>query len=60
MVTDRHAKVDWALLIKELVEEHYPEKGKIIMVMDSVNTPPSLAGGVFTCNGADEHLCPLA
>ena len=31
-VTDRHTKVDWAQLIKELVDEHYPEKEKIILV----------------------------
>ncbi len=37
-VTDRHTKVDWAQLIKELVDEHYPEKEKIILVMDNLNT----------------------
>lgn len=36
-VTDRHTKQDWAYLIKELVDEHYPEK-KIILVMDNLNT----------------------
>jgi len=36
-VTDRHTKQDWAQLIKELVDEHYPEK-KIILVMDNLNT----------------------
>ncbi len=36
-VTDRHTKVDWAQLIKELVDEHYPKK-KIILVMDNLNT----------------------
>jgi hypothetical protein len=36
-VTDRHTKVDWALLIKELVDKHYPKK-KIILVMDNRNT----------------------
>ncbi len=37
-VTDRRTKVDWAQLIKELVDEHYPEKDKIILVMDNLNT----------------------
>jgi hypothetical protein len=37
-VTDRHTKVDWAQLIKELVDEHYPEKEKIVLVMDNLNT----------------------
>lgn len=43
-VTDRHTKVDWAVLIRELVDEHYPEKRKIVLVMDNLNThkPSSL------------------
>ncbi len=36
-VTDRHTKVDWAQLIKELVDVHYPDKN-IILVMDNLNT----------------------
>jgi len=36
-VTDRHTKKDWAQLIKELVDEHYPTK-KIVLVMDNLNT----------------------
>ena len=36
-VTDRHTKIDWAHLMKELVDEHYPNK-KIILVMDNLNT----------------------
>jgi DDE superfamily endonuclease len=37
-VTDRHTKIDWAELIKELVDEHYPKKRKIVLVMDNLNT----------------------
>jgi hypothetical protein len=36
-VTDRHTKIDWAQLIKELVDVHYPDK-KIVLVMDNLNT----------------------
>ena len=36
-VTDRRTKVDWAQLIKELVDVHFPGK-KIILVMDNLNT----------------------
>ena len=36
-VTDRHTKIDWAHLIKELVDDHFPGK-KIILVMDNLNT----------------------
>lgn len=37
-VTDRHTKVDWAQLIKELVDEHYPDKKRLVLVMDNLNT----------------------
>jgi len=37
-VTNRHTKVDWAQLIKELVDEHYPGKRRIVLVMDNLNT----------------------
>ena len=37
-VTDRRTKLDWAQLIKELVDEHYPDKDKIVLVMDNLNT----------------------
>jgi hypothetical protein len=36
-VTDRHTKIDWAHLIRELVDNHFPGK-KIILVMDNLNT----------------------
>ena len=36
-VTDRRTKIDWARLIKELVEDHFPGK-KIVLVMDNLNT----------------------
>jgi len=37
-VTDRHTKIDWAKQIKELVDIHFPEKRKIVLVMDNLNT----------------------
>ena len=36
-ITHRHTKIDWAQLIKELVDDHYPDK-KIVLVMDNLNT----------------------
>lgn len=36
-VTDRRTKIDWAHLMKDLVDLHYPDK-KIILVMDNLNT----------------------
>lgn len=36
-VTERRAAVDWADFIKELVDEHYPEAEKLVLVMDNLN-----------------------
>jgi hypothetical protein len=37
-VTDRRTKVDWAHAIKELVDVHYPEAERIVLVLDNLNT----------------------
>jgi len=37
-VTDRRTKVDWAHFAKELVDVHYPNAIKIILIMDNLNT----------------------
>jgi len=37
-VTDRRTKADWAHQIKNLLDNHYPEAEKIILVMDNLNT----------------------
>ena len=37
-VTDRRTSVDWAEFVKELVDEHYPQAEKIVLVMDNLNT----------------------
>jgi transposase len=43
-VTQRRTKIDWAHCMKELVDVHYPEAEKIVLVMDNLNThtPASL------------------
>jgi hypothetical protein len=43
-VTDRHAAVDYAEVLKELSDTHFPEAQKIILVQDNLNThrPASL------------------
>lgn len=43
-ITQRRTKQDWALLIKELVDVHYPQAERIRLVMDNLNThmPSSL------------------
>ena len=37
-VTDHRAKIDWAFQIKELLDTHYPQTKKIVLVMDNLNT----------------------
>src|SRR6266516_4335890 len=43
-VTDQRTRVDFAHVIKELVDVHYPEAESIVLVMDNLNThsPASL------------------
>jgi hypothetical protein len=43
-VTERRTRVDWAQAIRELVDVHYPEAERIVLVMDNLNThtPASL------------------
>ena len=43
-VTDQRTKTDWAKAMRELVDEHFPESKKILLVMDNLNThsPSSL------------------
>jgi transposase len=44
MVSERRTRIDFAHCIKELVDVHYPEAERIILVMDNLNThtPASL------------------
>jgi len=37
-VTARRTKLDWARVVKELVDVHYPEAERIVLVMDNLNT----------------------
>ena len=43
-VTDHRTKVDWAQVVRELVDEHFPNAKKTTLVMDNLNThnPSSL------------------
>jgi hypothetical protein len=34
-VTDRKRKAEWAEIIKEIEDEHYPKADKITLVMDN-------------------------
>ena len=37
-ITDHRKRTDWAEFVKELVDEHYAEAEKIILVLDNLNT----------------------
>jgi hypothetical protein len=38
-VTQRRTKIDWAHCIKELVDLHYPQAQRIVLVMDNLKAP---------------------
>jgi transposase len=37
-VTERRTKRDWALAIRDLVDRHYPDAERIVLVLDNLNT----------------------
>jgi hypothetical protein len=43
-VTDHRTKVDWAQVVKDLVDVHYPNAERMVLVMDNLNihTPAAL------------------
>jgi hypothetical protein len=43
-VTDRHTSVDYAEILKDLSDKHFPDAAKIVLVQDNLNThkPASL------------------
>jgi hypothetical protein len=38
MVRERRTKTDWTECVRTLLDEHYPEAEKVILVMDNLNT----------------------
>ena len=36
-VTDRRTRADWARVVKQLVDEDYPHKDRIVLVLDNLN-----------------------
>lgn len=43
-VTSRRTRTDWALFVRDLLEVHYPQAERLVLVMDNLNThsPSSL------------------
>ncbi len=37
-ITERRTKIDWAVYVRDLVDNHYSEAEKVIFVMDNLNT----------------------
>ena len=37
-VTEHRTKQDWAFFIREIVDVHYPNAKKVVLVMDNLNT----------------------
>lgn len=37
-VTEQRTKKDWAYFMREVIDEHYPQAEKVILVMDNLNT----------------------
>ena len=37
-VTEHRTKKDWALFMQEMLEEHYSDAPKVVLVMDNLNT----------------------
>jgi len=59
-VTDRRTKIDWALRMRELVDEHFPSAKRITVVMDNLNTHcPSSLYEAFAPEEARRILCRL-
>ena len=50
-VTDRRTKADWARVVKQLVDEDYPHKDRIVLVMDNLNTHVNGGGMLDHCGG---------
>lgn len=44
MLRDRRTKIDWAVCVRRLLDKHYPDAEKVVLVMDNLNThnPSSL------------------
>ena len=37
-ITERRTRIDWAVFMREVMDNHYPDADKIVLVMDNLNT----------------------
>ncbi len=60
-VTDRHTCHDWAELMREIVDVHFPNAQRVVVVMDNLNThKPSSLYKAFAAPEAKRILDRLA
>jgi hypothetical protein len=53
-VTERRTRIDWAIAMKELSDDYYPEADVIVIVMDNLNT--HLAASFYEAFEPEEAL----
>ncbi len=59
-VTQRRTSQDWAHFIRDLVDVHYPQAEKIVLVLDTLNThTPSSLYQTFAPARAASHLAEV-
>jgi hypothetical protein len=51
-ITERRTRIDWAVFVKGMLEERYPDAGKVVLVMDNLNTHN--IGSLYSAFPADE------
>jgi len=51
-ITERRTRTDWAVFVKEMLEERYPDAEKVVLVMDNLNTHN--IGSLYSAFPADE------
>lgn len=51
-ITERRTRMEWADFIKDLLELHYPDVQKVVLVMDNLNTHD--AASLYTAFPAEE------
>ena len=56
-VRERRTKVDWAHVIKELVDEDYPDRDRIVLVMDNLKSDASGPDSCYRYVHAENRDC---
>lgn len=51
-VTERRTKIDWALMVRELLDVHFPDAEVVVLILDNLNT--HALGSLYEAFDADE------